>query len=103
MSIYTITDKSSNIHEITVVSGEVVDATPSFDWAIGLPFSHVRAWAEKKGWPIAPVIDRPERCIFQYKGSTYCIYLRHQHVDQITKDGEPIVWADLPPVLKGML
>ncbi|MDE2097260.1 MAG: hypothetical protein KGL39_08465 [Patescibacteria group bacterium] len=88
---------------LLVEAGSVIDAPIVLDWAIGLPFSHVRTWCERTGWVIVPEIEMRTVYEFIHGGSTYYIHIRRQRIESITCDGEDIKWKDLPSEVKVMM
>jgi hypothetical protein len=103
MSTYQIITGTGTC-ELSESGGVCVSATGWLDWAVGLPYNHVRHYAELKGWVIVPQLaNEPTQTDFEFHNCDYVLTWKNNKVIRITKDGEPITWRELPDQLKGLL
>ena len=94
----------SEFHVVKESGGTVTAASPVMDWAVSLPFDHVRQYCEKKGWRVVPITE-PENDVitFDFKGNQYKLFSDGFKITNITKNDREITWAQLPEALKGLL
>jgi hypothetical protein len=94
----------SEFHSLRESEGTVISASPVLDWAIALPFAHVRKYCEQKGWRVMPITERQDDIItFFYHRDNYQLLSDGFKITKIMKNDEEITWADLPEALKGLI
>ena len=86
MSNYTILagNQRYSLHE---TEGRVTIISSALDWALGLPFEHVRSYCEQKGWKLVPIINELDVTTFVHDGDQYCLFHSGREIKRITKNG----------------
>lgn len=100
---------STVVYGVIVGGNTVLEAPPVLANFVARDFSHLREYAQLKGWQIVPVVEPEKRPRFlEFNQTTYEIIWRDDVIVRITehlKDGNnrDIRFEELPQVLKGLV
>jgi hypothetical protein len=103
MSKYILKGKHGQQDRLEERGGICIDATASVDWAVNLPWNHVRDWCKRHGLSLIPVIEESNTHTFVFKGVHYLIQYNETAIQRVLADGEEITWNEFPDILKGIL
>ena len=103
MSKYIIKQNHGRQYELEERGGVCINADSSFDWALNLPWVHVRDYCKRKGFILIPVIEEQNEHTFVFKGVHYSVQYNDNSIIRVLADGEEITWNEFPEQLKGIL